>query len=237
MVWFQRRMPRTPPEAREATRRAPTVKRIARPPLEISSTSSSSRAARAAVRVLDAFGKDIVIVESVGVGQTELDVMNVADTVVVAMVPEGGDAVQVLKAGLMEIADIFVVNKADRRMYLLHHTKVLRDFDIGLGFAPVGHKQIEGDGRTPEGTYTIDRRNPNSRFHLSIGLDYPNERDKAMAEALGKSPGGDIFIHGRPKPYRSNLRDWTWGCIAVTDREIEDIYAMVRDGTPITINP
>ena len=130
-----------------------------------------------------------------------------------------------------------VVNKADRRMYLLHHTKVLRDFDIGLGFAPAGHKQVEGDGRTPEGTYTIDRRNPNSRFQLSIGLDYPNERDKAMAEALGKSPGGDIFIHGRPKPYRSNLRDWTWGCIAVTDREIEDIYAMVRDGTPITINP
>ncbi|WP_146584454.1 L,D-transpeptidase family protein [Puniceibacterium confluentis] len=130
-----------------------------------------------------------------------------------------------------------VVQKSARKMYLLHNGKVLRDYDIGLGFAPAGHKQIEGDGRTPEGSYIIDRRNPNSRFHLSIGVSYPNELDRALADELGKSPGGDIFIHGRPKQYRNNVRDWTWGCIAVTDREIEDIYAMVRDGTPIHINP
>lgn len=130
-----------------------------------------------------------------------------------------------------------VVQKSARKMYLLHNQEVIRDFDIGLGFAPTGHKTIEGDGRTPEGSYLIDRRNPNSRFHLSIGVSYPNALDRALAEEIGKSPGGDIFIHGRPKKYRNGQRDWTWGCIAVTDKEIEDIYAMVRDGTPISINP
>jgi murein L,D-transpeptidase YafK len=130
-----------------------------------------------------------------------------------------------------------VVQKGARKMYLLNDRKVLRDFDIGLGFAPTGHKRVEGDGKTPEGTYIIDRRNPESRFHLSIGVSYPNEFDRALADEMGKSPGGDIFIHGRPTKYRNSVRDWTWGCIAVTDDEIEDIYAMVRNGTPITINP
>jgi hypothetical protein len=105
------------------------------------------------------------------------------------------------------------------------------------GFAPEGHKQFEGDGKTPEGEYIIDRRNPNSRFHLSIGISYPNAADRAFARSQGKSPGGDIFIHGRGKYPGSNRDDWTWGCIAVTDREMEDIYAMVRNGTPITIKP
>lgn len=130
-----------------------------------------------------------------------------------------------------------VVHKTDRRMYLLHHDKVQESYDIGLGFAPSGDKKVEGDGKTPEGLYYIDRRNPNSRFHLSIGISYPNPYDRAEAQALGKSPGGDIFIHGTPEPYRNEGRDWTWGCIAVSDKEIEDIYAMVRDGTPITIRP
>ena len=130
-----------------------------------------------------------------------------------------------------------VVNKGARRMYLLHETEVLKAYDIGLGFAPVGHKQVEGDGKTPEGTYIIDRRNPNSSFHLSIGVSYPNEEDRAVARELGKSPGGDIFIHGKPRKYRKMPQDWTWGCISVSDREIEDIYAMVKNGTPISINP
>jgi murein L,D-transpeptidase YafK len=109
---------------------------------------------------------------------------------------------------------------------------------VGLGFAPAGHKAFEGDGRTPEGDYTIDRRNPDSRFYLSIGINYPNERDAALAEALGKSPGGDIFIHGRGASYLRNAPwDWTAGCIAVTDKQMRDIYAMVQDGTPIRINP
>lgn len=130
-----------------------------------------------------------------------------------------------------------IVQKENRKMYLLHHNAILKSYDIDLGFAPEGHKQIEGDGRTPEGEYLIDRRNPNSRFYLSIGIDYPRPRDIEIASTMGKSPGGDIFIHGRPWKYRNAGRDWTWGCIAVTNREMREIYSMVRNGTPITINP
>lgn len=130
-----------------------------------------------------------------------------------------------------------VVNKEARRMYLLHDDKVLKDYDIDLGFAPIGDKFFEGDGRTPEGTYLIDRRNPNSQFYLSLGISYPNAQDRAEAAALGKPPGGDIFIHGNSSPFKRKREDWTWGCIAVTNREMEDVYAMVRNGTPIQINP
>ena len=130
-----------------------------------------------------------------------------------------------------------LVNKGARRMYLLHHNQVLKAYDIDLGFAPEGHKQFQGDGKTPEGRYVIDRRNPNSRFHLSIGIDYPNQLDTEYARSMGKSPGGDIFIHGQKDPRQKEKTDWTWGCIAVTNKEIEDVYAMVRDGTPILITP
>ncbi|MGB5865992.1 MAG: L,D-transpeptidase family protein [Sulfitobacter sp.] len=130
-----------------------------------------------------------------------------------------------------------VVNKQERKMYLLHFDRVLKDYDVMLGFAPTGHKAIEGDGRTPEGVYRIDRRNPNSRFHLSLGISYPNEEDKRIARELGESPGGDIFIHGQKNPLRKDKGDWTWGCIAVTNKEMERIYAMIQDGTPIAINP
>ena len=129
-----------------------------------------------------------------------------------------------------------VVNKEARRMYLMHHDKVLKDYVIDLGFAPLGHKEIEGDGKTPVGDYIIDRRNPNSQFHLSLGISYPNAQDIAYARSLGKSPGGDIFIHGKSNPFKQGKNDWTWGCIAVSNREMEDVYAMVRNGTPIRIN-
>lgn len=131
-----------------------------------------------------------------------------------------------------------VVNKANREMFFVHHGKVLKKSKIELGFAPVGHKQFEGDGKTPEGTYIIDRRNPNSSFHLSLGISYPNAQDRAEAAALGKEPGGDIFIHGQKNPFvPSTGEDWTWGCISVTNDEMEEIYAMVKNGTPIAINP
>ena len=129
-----------------------------------------------------------------------------------------------------------VVFKSQRKMHLLHGSNVLRSYNIGLGFAPVGDKKIEGDGKTPEGLYYIDRRNPDSEYHLSIGINYPNARDVQEAMKLGKPPGGDIFIHGRGNPVEMLLRDWTWGCIAVTNDEIEEIYAMVRDGTPVAIH-
>jgi len=128
------------------------------------------------------------------------------------------------------------VQKAERKMYLLHNDKVLKSYDIALGFQPVGHKQFEGDGKTPEGTYFLSHKNPRSSYHLSVGISYPNADDVAFAEAAGKPPGGDIFIHGAPDG-KPNRRDWTAGCIAVTDREIERIYAMVKPGTPINILP
>ena len=126
------------------------------------------------------------------------------------------------------------VYKAERRMELWHHARMLRAFRVDLGI-PNGHKQQEGDRRTPEGRYYIDRRNPNSRFHLSIGISYPNAEDRAWAAARGVSPGGDIFIHGRGPRFQTVRGDWTDGCIAVTDRQMEDIYAMVRNRTPIDI--
>lgn len=128
------------------------------------------------------------------------------------------------------------VHKADRKMYLLHHGRVLESYDIALGFTPEGHKQFEGDGKTPEGAYYITHKNPRSEFHLSLGISYPNTRDVAFAEAAGKSPGGDIFIHGGPNR-KISRRDWTAGCIAVTDKEMEVIYSMVEPGTVIHILP
>ena len=127
--------------------------------------------------------------------------------------------------------------KSERLLVLDGADGVLKTYPVGLGFAPEGHKQFEGDGRTPEGAYTIDRRNPDSLFHLSVGISYPNEADIAFAEAQGKSPGGDIFIHGGPRKGIDPMdkRDWTAGCISVTDRQVEEVYAMVRDGTPIDI--
>jgi murein L,D-transpeptidase YafK len=130
-----------------------------------------------------------------------------------------------------------LVEKDSRQMYLLHNKRVLKAYDISLGFAPTGDKLKEGDGRTPEGLYFIDRRNPQSRFHLSLGINYPNARDRAEARAEGVDPGGDIFIHGRPKRFRNGVEDWTAGCIAVTDEELEELYAMVEVGTPIFIKP
>ncbi|MCD9147021.1 L,D-transpeptidase family protein [Pseudophaeobacter flagellatus] len=133
-----------------------------------------------------------------------------------------------------------VINKGARKIYLLHGQEILRDYKMDLGFAPQGPKRVEGDGKTPEGVYHIDRRNPNSAFHLSLGISYPNAEDLARAAALGKMPGGEIFIHGEPNDKKARKRagrvpDWTAGCIAVRNEEIEEIYAMVRDGTPIAL--
>lgn len=129
------------------------------------------------------------------------------------------------------------VLKADRRMILYSGEKVLRRYRIALGSNPLGHKRHEGDGRTPEGDYIIDRRNPNSAFHLSLGISYPQRSDQLAAREAGLDAGGDIFIHGRAGKHLGRGRDWTEGCIAVTDREIEEIYSMVRVGTRIQIRP
>ena len=128
------------------------------------------------------------------------------------------------------------VYKAQRVMYLLNGNKVLKTYRIGLGGVPIGPKQFESDQKTPEGAYVITHRNPNSNYHLSLGISYPNDADRAYAAAVGRPPGGDIFIHGGPNG-RVSTKDWTIGCIAVTDREIERLYAMVKPGTTIYIFP
>ena len=130
-----------------------------------------------------------------------------------------------------------LIYKESRTMYLMHNEDVLKAYNVGLGFEPVGHKQIKGDGKTPEGDYRVDRRNPNSEFHLSVGINYPNAEDRAYAKSIGKDPGGDIFIHGRPWKYRKGGNDWTAGCVAVTNAEIEEIYSMIKTGTLVSIYP
>lgn len=140
-------------------------------------------------------------------------------------------------------ADLVVVYKARRLLQLKRHGLVLRSYRVALGFAPVGHKRMEGDGRTPEGVYQLDWRNPNSQFHRSIHVSYPGREDVGPAARWGLSPGGLIMVHGLPnKAGRTDrlghpVRDWTNGCIAVTNDEIEEIWQMVDDGTTIIIYP
>ena len=131
-----------------------------------------------------------------------------------------------------------LVKKSERKMYLLSGTQVLTGYTVDLGNQPVGPKTFEGDGRTPEGVYFISHQNPNSQYHLSLGISYPDPEDRARAMMLGQQPGGDIMIHGRgPYGAKQSNRDWTAGCIAVNDEEIEEIFAMVRPGVPIVIYP
>lgn len=133
-------------------------------------------------------------------------------------------------------ADHLVVSKSRRTLSLLSGGQTFKQYRVGLGFNPDGHKARSGDGRTPEGRYTIDRRNPRSDFYLSLGISYPNPIDIARARAAGVEPGGDIFIHGGPRRSADRRKkDWTAGCIAVSDTEIEEIWAMVPTGVPISI--
>ena len=135
-------------------------------------------------------------------------------------------------------ANHLILSKSARTLTLMSGRQPIARYNVGLGFAPKGHKTSSGDGRTPEGQYFIDRRNPRSDFYLSVGISYPNAADIAHARRLGVAPGGDIFIHGEPMRPGNRVgpgRDWTAGCIAVTNAEIEEIWATVPTGTPITI--
>lgn len=133
-----------------------------------------------------------------------------------------------------------LVEKSKSKMMLLHGKKAIKTYNVEFGFNPVGHKQKQGDGRTPEGVYYLDRRNYNSAFYLSLGISYPNAQDRADARARGVDPGGDIFIHGLPNNKKEAARakeNWTAGCISVRDFEMREIFWMVRLGTPILIKP
>ncbi len=139
-------------------------------------------------------------------------------------------------------ADRVVVLKKERTLQLFSQGKVIKTYKVALGGDPVGPKTRQGDHKTPEGVYVLDARNAHSRFYKAIHISYPNAKDRAAARKLGASPGGDVFLHGLPNGYGSvgaahRLRDWTDGCIAVTDEEIDEIWKAVPDGTPIEIRP
>ena len=137
-------------------------------------------------------------------------------------------------------ADKILIEKKDRRLTLFSKGEVLKTYKIALGGNPDGPKERQGDNKTPEGTYVIDSRNKDSRYHLSLHLSYPNEKDKKRARELGVSPGGDVMIHGIKNSWVGDFHkevDWTKGCIAVTDEEIEEIEKLVPNGTIVEIKP
>lgn len=138
------------------------------------------------------------------------------------------------------MADRLVVKKSQRRLYLMRGERPLKSYRIALGFQPEGHKRHEGDGRTPEGIYRIDRRSDRSRYHRALHISYPNALDTWRARLQGQSPGGLIMIHGQPSARAGQAPpagDWTEGCIAVSNQEIEEIWSLTAVGTPIEILP
>lgn len=140
-------------------------------------------------------------------------------------------------------ADRILVLKSARKLELLKDGIVLKTYPIALGASPIGPKRSAGDGKTPEGIYTVDGRQPHSRYHLALHISYPSAADSARATAAHRDPGGDIEIHGLPGWYEGPLnpvqfdKDWTHGCVSVGDQAIEEIYAAVDIGTPIEIRP
>ena len=147
-----------------------------------------------------------------------------------------------IQAGEFPVADLVVIEKGARKLHLLRDGEIFKTFRVALGIQPVGDKKKEGDFRTPEGRYLLDRRNPNSDFFLSIHISYPNASDRREAASMGVDPGGAIMIHGQPNaPTRSEAyyrtQDWTNGCVAVSNSDMIDIWLMTGDNTPIEIRP
>jgi|SRR5579872_2024930 len=152
----------------------------------------------------------------------------------------GMGAAQALSNALR--ADRVLVLKQERTLRLMSAGKVIKTYKIALGGNPLGPKTRQGDHKTPEGTYILDSRNLHSQFYKSIHISYPNAQDRAAARKQGVSPGGDVFIHGLPNGYgwigkEHRMKDWTDGCIAVTDQEMDEIWRAVPNGTPIEIRP
>ena len=139
-------------------------------------------------------------------------------------------------------ADRVLVRKKERTLQLLSQGKVIKTYKVALGADPVGPKTRQGDHKTPEGEYVLDSRNAHSKYYRSIHISYPSARDRAAARQTGRSPGGDVFVHGLPNGYgyvgaAHHLKDWTDGCVAVTNQEMDEIWLAVADGTPIEIRP
>jgi lipoprotein-anchoring transpeptidase ErfK/SrfK len=141
-----------------------------------------------------------------------------------------------------EPVDKILIEKKKRRLTLISKGKAIKTYKIALGGNPVGPKAMQGDKKTPEGTYTIESRNRHSKYHLSLRISYPSEKDKMRARELGVAPGGNIMIHGIKNGFSwvggfHTEIDWTEGCIAVTNKEMEEIARLVPNGTPVEIRP
>lgn len=146
------------------------------------------------------------------------------------------------QAGSITSIDKILIEKEKRKMSLFLKGRLIKAYDIALGFEPVGHKQQEGDGKTPEGTYSISYKNPASQFHKALKISYPNKKDQQNASKLGVSPGDFIMIHGLGKTFgwlgKAHIyKDWTLGCVAVTNEEIDEIYKLTPIGTTVEIRP
>lgn len=140
--------------------------------------------------------------------------------------------------------DKVVVKKSERRLYLMKNGKPFRTYKVSLGFRPEGHKEYQGDGRTPEGRYFIDWRNSGSRFWKALHISYPSYSDRTKAMRRGVDPGGMIMIHGQPRPSQyaelqeaARKEDWTHGCVAVSNLAVDEIWEYTLDGTPVEILP
>ena len=141
-----------------------------------------------------------------------------------------------------ELADFVLVVKSERRLYLMRDDEVIDSFRVTFGSDPKGHKQREGDGRTPEGRYVLDWKHADSDFHKAIHISYPNATDRKNAKKRGVDPGGDIMIHGQRNRWGllspiTQLFNWTNGCIALSDRNMDAVWKAVNVGTPIEIRP
>lgn len=140
------------------------------------------------------------------------------------------------------VADRIVVEKSAHRLTLYAHGAPLKSYRVALGGQPTGAKQRQGDNKTPEGVYAVDFKKADSGFHKALHVSYPNAADRARAAAAGVSPGGDIMIHGLPNGLgflgrTQRFRDWTAGCIALTNREVDEVWRAVPAGTPVDIRP
>jgi murein L,D-transpeptidase YafK len=156
--------------------------------------------------------------------------------------PRASTAAVIGPGGPVPLADSIVIEKKARRLTLYHQGHALRSYLVALGANPVGDKRSAGDRRTPEGLFSIDGKHEKSDFHLAMHISYPDSSHRARAEALGMSPGGDIMIHGLRNGRGASgafhrTVDWTDGCIALTDEEIEGMWSAVMVGTPVEIKP
>ena len=138
--------------------------------------------------------------------------------------------------------DRIVIEKSKRTLTLMSDSKALKTYIVALGGQPAGAKDRQGDHKTPEGTYSVDAKNPNSQFHKALHISYPSQADRANARKLRVSPGGDVEIHGLGAKWgwigaKHRLTDWTDGCVAVTNEEIDEIYPLISVGTTVEIRP